>query len=103
MAYSEDLRNRVRRYIADGGAPSEAVKVFAVSRTSIYRWCIDPSPRKKPGRKGPDKLDETALLADVKAHPDKLLKERAETFGMSVNGIWVALKRLGVKKNTKIH
>ena len=35
MAYSEDLRDRVRRYIAKGGAPSEAVNVFAVSRCQL--------------------------------------------------------------------
>ena len=60
------------------------------------------SPRGKPGRTKPDKLDEQALLEDVRRYPDKLLRERAEDFSMSINGIWVALKRLGIKKNAKI-
>ena len=48
------------------------------------------------------KLDEQALLEDVRHYPDKLLRERAEDFSMSINGIWVALKRLGIKKNAEI-
>jgi len=100
MAYSEDLRQRVRYYVAHGGSKVDASRRFGVSRTTIYSWLTDLSPRKKPGRTGPDKLNEQALLNDVRAYPDKLLRERAEEFGMSINGIWSALKRLGIKKNS---
>ena len=102
MAYSEDLRQRVRQYVANGGSKAEASRLFDVSRTAIYRWWNNDSPRKKPGRTKPDKLDEPALLEDVRRYPDKLLRERAEDFSMSINGIWVALKRLGIKKNAEI-
>ena len=73
-----------------------------MSGTAIYRWLNDESPRKNPGQTKPDKLDEQALLEDVRRYPDKLLRERAEDFSMSINGIWVALKRLGIKKNAEI-
>ena len=102
MAYSEDLRQRVRQYVANGGSKAEASRLFDVSRTAIYRWLNNDSPSKKPGRTKPDKLDEQALLQDVRRYPDKLLRERAEDFSMSINGIWVALKRLGIKKNAEI-
>ena len=102
MAYSEDLRQRVRKYVANGGSKAEASRLFDVSRTAIYRWLNDESPSKKPGRTKPDKLDEQALLEDVRRYPDKLLRERAEAFSMSINGIWIALKRLGIKKNAEI-
>ena len=102
MAYSEDLRQRVRQYVANGGSKAEASRLFDVSRTAIYRWLTNDSPRKKPGRTKPDKLDEQALLEDVRRYPDKLLRERAEDFSMSINGIWVALRRLGIKKNAEI-
>ena len=46
----------------------------------------------------PAVLFEQVLLEDVRRYPDKLLRERAEDFSMSINGIWVALKRLGIKK-----
>ena len=102
MAYSEDLRQRVRQYVANGGSKAEASRLFDVSRTAIYRWLNNDSPRKNPGRTKPDKLDEQALLEDVRHYPDKLLRERAADFSMSINGIWVALKRLGIKKNAEI-
>lgn len=102
MAYSEDLRHRVRLYVSDGGLVKEAAKIFSVSIKSASRWVNNHEPRRKPGRKGADKLDEAALLRDVQRYPDKLLRERAKDFDMSVNGIAVALKRLGIKKNTTI-
>ena len=96
------LRQLVRQYVANGGSKAEASRLFDISRTAIYRWLTNDSPRKKPGRTRPDKLDEQALLEDVRHYPDKLLRERAEDFSMSINGIWVALKRLGIKKNAEI-
>jgi len=102
MAYSEDLRQRVRKYVANGGLIQDAANVFSVSVRSASRWVNNDELRKKPGRTKPDKLDETALLDDVRKHPDKLLRERAELFNMSINGISVALKRLGIKKNAEI-
>jgi len=102
MAYSEDLRQRVRNYIADGGGPTEASILFGVGRTTIYYWVKDNSPAKKGGRRGPDKIDTPRLLEDVRNYPDKLLRERAELFDVTAAGICRALKRLGIKKNTKI-
>ena len=100
MAYSEDLRQRVRQYVANGGSKAEASRLFDVSRTA-YRWLNNDSQRKKPGWAKSDKLDEQALSEDVRRYPDKLLRERAEDFSMSINGIWVALKRLGITKTLK--
>ena len=46
MAYSEDLRQRVRQYVANGGSKAEASRLFDVSRTAIYRWLNNNSPGK---------------------------------------------------------
>ena len=100
MAYSEDLRQRVRSYVAHSGSKVDASKIFDITRPTVYAWLTDLSPRKKPGRTKSDKLNEQALLNDIRMHPDKLLRERAEDLSRSINGIWVALKRLGIKKNT---
>ena len=96
--YSEHLRQRVRQYVANGGSKAEASRLFDISRKTIDRWLNNDSPREKPGRTKPDTLDKQALLEDVRSYPDKLLCERAEDFSMSINGIWVALKCLGIKK-----
>lgn len=102
MSYSEDLRNQVRRYIANGGSKVEAVRIFNVGRTTIYDWLNHPRPCGKPGRVRADKIDEEQLHADVRLYPDKLLRERAEKFHVSISGMCKAMKRLGYKKNAKI-
>ena len=102
MTYHEDLRKRVRCYINEGGRPKDACSVFGVSRDTIHRWMTHLEPAKKPGRKSPLKIETAKLLKDVREHPDKLLRERAELFGVTAAGISAALKRLGIKKNTKI-
>lgn len=98
MSYSEDLRQRVRKYVAEGGSPTEASRLFGVGRTTIWRWLNNPEPARKPGRTGPDKLDEQKLREDIRRYPDKLLRERAAEFDMSINGIWAAMKRMGYQK-----
>jgi len=102
MTYHEDLRKRARCYINDGGSLTKASSIFGVGKTTIHRWLKDLSPAKKPGRIGPDKIDTATLLKDVRAHPDKLLRERAIIFDVTTAGISAALKRLHIKKNTKI-
>lgn len=44
------------------------------------------------------KLCKTALSAHVRDHPDALLRERAEHFGVAHQSIWVALKALKISK-----
>ncbi len=40
---------------------------------------------------------------DVRDFPDALLRERAAHFGVTINAIWVALKKLAItKKNDQI-
>ena len=98
MRCSEDLRQRVRLYVANGGTKAGASALFRVSRQSVYTWLKDDRPARKPGRVKPDKLDERALKAHIEAYPDAILRERAAHFGMSINGIWLGMRRLGYRK-----
>lgn len=104
MTYSNDLRVRVVEYVRAGGLKTEAERLFGVTRPTIYRWLSCPkvtSPRPRATRKR--KLDKSLLTAHVRAHPDALLRERAAHFGVRVNAIWVALRKLNIrKKNDKI-
>ena len=56
--------------------------------------------QKKHGRRR-RKLDWEALKEDVRRYPDKLLRERATTFGVYINAIDYALKQMKIthKKN----
>ena len=101
MAYSLDLRERVVAYVNAGGKKSTASELFKVSKWCVNDWCkrSDLSPQKGTGR--PRKFDWDALKKDIQKNPDKLLKERAQEFGVHINAIWNACQLMGFshKKN----
>ena len=103
MAYSEDIRKRARELVKQGYQRKEVSELLNVTTRSIYNWVADPSPRKKPGRKGSYSFKDEDLFADIKRYPDDYIHERAKRFNMSKSGMHHAMKRLGIsKKNTKI-
>lgn len=106
MRCSSDLRKRVLGFVAAGGSKADAAERFQVGIASVYRWlkAEDGLAYRRPGPRGPRCLDWEALRARVDAHPDRTLRERARYFGVSRNGVWYALQRLGVsrKKNAGV-
>ena len=105
MTYSVDLRAKVVAFVRGGGSKSEAARRFGVSRVAVYDWLEreDLAPRQR-GVSRIRKLDRVALLKDVNAHPERLLKERAALFGVKPSSMCVALKKLRMsrKKNVPI-
>ena len=103
MRYSSDLRKRVLDFIQNGGSKAEAARRFQVSRTCIYQWLAAPNPLtyQKPGPRKPHRLDPDELATHVKALPDATQKELAAHFGVSQQGVWYGLKKIGCsrKKN----
>jgi len=100
MSYSIDLRERAVSYVRSGGSRLEASHLFKIDRKTLYNWLNrkDLTPIKVRVRKR--KLDKTALSAHVRDFPDAILRERAAHFGVHVNAIWYALRRMNiVKKN----
>src|ERR1017187_6156911 len=106
-AYALDLRERVVKFIQDGGSKAEAARQLAVARSSVYRY-LDAA---KKGALAPKtswgkwrKLDPQKLQAHVKKHPDATLKELQTVFNVSHNAVWVRLGQLGftLKKTHKI-
>lgn len=51
---------------------------------------------RRPGPKGPRRLDWEALRTHVAEHPEATQKERAQHFGVSRHGIWHVLRRMGL-------
>jgi len=103
LSYSVDLRERAVSYVRGGGSRIEASRLFQVGRTTLYRWLNAPDLHPRPAKERRRKLDKAALAAHVRAFPDALLRERAAHFGVGVNAIWVALKKLKItKKNDEI-
>ena len=106
MRCSNDLRKRVIAFVRGGGSKMEAARRFQVSRMSVYRWtnAADGLAYKKPGPKGPRKLDWDALRAHVAEYDDWTGKERARHFGVSTHCIWHAMHKMGLsrKKNDRL-
>jgi putative transposase len=98
MSYSMDLRERTVKFVRDGGSRTEAGRLFGVDRKTIYHWLsrtnLSPTPRRI--RKG--KIDKLKLVSHIQSHPDRLLRERAEEFGVTPSGMWRALTRLRISK-----
>jgi transposase len=98
LSYSVDLRERVVSYVRRGGSPTEAARLFQVGRMTLYRWLGATDLHPKPAKERRRKLDKAALAAHVRDFPDALLRERAAHFGVGINSIWVALKKLKITK-----
>ena len=104
MTYSIDLRKRVVEFVIDGGSKAEASRRYKVSLWCVNDWCKreDLTPQQQKGRKR--KLDWQALSRHIQEHPDALLRERAQHFGVHTNAIWYAsrMMKLTRKKNSQI-
>lgn len=106
MAYSQDLKERVLSYVLQGNSKAETIRIFKLSRTTLFMWLRQPANHLpgKPGPKASYKFDQEELRVEVESHPDRVLRELAASRKVGVNAIAKALKRMGVvrKKNTSI-
>jgi len=103
MTYSLDLRKKAVSFISDGGSKSEAMRIFKISRDTIYRWlnADDLCPKVHGSRNR--KIDKVALRKHIEDYPDMYLRERAEVFNVSLSAIHYALKKMRiVKKRTPL-
>ena len=104
MTYSIDLRKRVVEFVIDGGSKAEASRRYKVSLWCVNNWCKreDLTPQPQQGRKR--KLDWEALSRHIQEHPDALLRERAQHFGVHTNAIWYASRQMKLtrKKNSQV-
>lgn len=104
--YSLDLRERVIAFIDEGGAKTEACRIFKIGHNTIYLWMRQRKSRGniKPKARGKYKarlLDDAKLTEYVKKHPDVTLMEMAEVFSVSHVAIWKALRRLNITHKKK--
>lgn len=99
MTYHLSHRQAVISYIKDGGSKVEASKIFKVSRNTLYRWLSldDLSPRARESTRH-RKIDKQALRDHVEQYPDMFLRERCVEFGVSIEGIRKAMKKLNIGK-----
>ena len=102
MTYPLKFRQHVLEVRRSEGLTLEQTSVrFQVGIATLTRWvkCIEPlTHRNRPWQK----IDMVELARDVREFPDAYLYERADRLQVSINGIFEALRRLGVtyKKST---
>lgn len=106
--YSKDLRERAVKYLLDGHTYAEAMKVYNVGRTALWRWKnmlekegnLDSKPRGQYFKK----INPQVLTEYLEGHPDAYLHEIAAVFSCSEAAVCKALKKIGyTKKKRKPH
>lgn len=100
MTYPISFRRKVVAHVEEGMGKREAARLFKISPNTLYGWLRSPDllPKKHGLRRG--KIDKAALSAHVEEHPDALLRERADYFGVTTNAIWEMMRKLGFVKKS---
>jgi len=105
--YSTDLRKKVLDYIDEGHSQSNASKTFKISRKTIYNWMqlrrTGNYALSREHKRKPRKIDHEKIKDYIKKHPDAYLQEIAQEFGLSINGVWSACKRLNITRKKRQH
>ena len=103
MTYSSDFRRKVLSVRKEEGLTiAEVASRFCVGVASVTRWIKSPQP-KRTRNKPAVSIDMEKLKQDIVDYPDAYQRERAKRLNASPQGIWHAMRRLGVnyKKNSE--
>ena len=104
--YSQDLRERVLKYVDAGHSKTKASKLFNVGRQTIYNWLelreqTGSILMRRTGKKKAHKIDTQALSDYIAQHPDAYLHEIADTFGVTAPAIWYWCKKKKMTRKKK--
>lgn len=101
MKYSIDFRKKVLEVKkSEGLSVRQTASRFHLSTQTVHRW-MQTIVAKPMGPKKPHKLDWHALKQAAEQQNDAHLLELAERFGVSINAVFYALKKMNLhrKKN----
>lgn len=98
MTYSVDLRERVIRFVQEGGSKVEAARHFNVSRWCVYNWFKREKIAPKAQESRQNKLVKADLLTLVQTQNDLRLADYAAQLGVTTQAVWYAFKRWGITK-----
>ena len=104
-SYSVDLRERVLSHLEKNPDKKAASVLFQVGIATVFRWVslkklkgnVEPLRRKYAYKK----IDDQKLIEYVEANPDHFLSEIAEYFGLTLQAIFYALKRLKITRKKR--
>lgn len=106
-SYSVDLRERVLNHLEKNPDKKAASILFQIGIATVFRWVslkkikgnVEPLRRKYAYKK----IDDQKLIEYVKTNPDHFLSEIAEHFGLTLQAIFYALKRLKITRKKRPH
>ncbi len=106
-SYSVDLRERVLKHLEKNPDKKAASLLFQVGIATVFRWVslkklkgnVEPLRRKYAYKK----IDDQKLIEYVETNPDHFLSEIAEYFGLTLQAIFYALKRLKITRKKRRH
>ena len=99
MTYSLDLRKKALKYLNKTGDRKKVVEAFGITLRTLVHWMRrerEGCPPSKPRRSAPSLIDTQKLQDFVEKHPDAYLREIAEEFGSTPQGIFYACRRLKI-------
>ena len=104
MVYSLDLRKKALSYIENGASLTETSRIFGVTTRTLSNWLQrqkqqDLAP--KMHGSSPSKIDNDKLIKYIETHPDSCLREIAEVFSTTLQGIFYGCKRLKITLKKK--
>jgi transposase len=103
--YSQDLREKVIKYIESGGSQISASKIFSLGYNTINRWYVrykqegHVRPRIRPGAKPSVSREE--FIRYVEANPNMDSDEIGKYFSMGATGAQYWLKKFGFSYKKK--
>lgn len=107
--YSLDLRVRAVEFVLEGGARSEACRIFKISSGTLFNWLKQfhqtGDLSAKPKGSKPWKLDHMAVVEYFKENEDATLQEAADHFDTAHSVIDYILRKHKItrKKNHALH
>lgn len=105
MAYSLDLRERAIALLEEGKSSREVGEVLGISDRTVLIWKKRHNEGRLaahyPASRRAYHINDEALQAHLKTHPDAYLEELAEVAGGTPQGILHALKRLNITRKKR--
>jgi Transposase and inactivated derivatives len=105
MSYDIKFRKRTIEYLESGNSYREVSKVFGISPTTLRTWVkkrkTTGSLADTPLHRGFRKIDPEKLKAYIAKNPEAYQTEIARYFGCSQQGVFKALKRLGISRKKR--
>jgi excisionase family DNA binding protein len=107
MSYSLDLRERAIALLNTGYSLRAVAELLGVHNRTVSHWKKRAAegrlPPAYPRKRGAYRINDEALEAHLKSHPDAYLQELAAVAGGTAQGIRDALKRLGISRKKRPH